>query len=313
MASRRRDRLLDYSQRARGAKFLPRPVIHEQCYSCGLQLGRSFLCGTASCFSYIMQRKSQVQLKAVPKAFSRATTISNLSDNLPNVHYTMSSAPKSVKIGIAMYNPPRGGSYGPRDPDWALAIHPTSYDAHDVKVYYIKELPRHNADANWYFGRDVCALSSLGDLIGVLHIGDVPFIAPQWDGIYPNASLSDAYMNALGSMPALDVFIEYISCPKKAGPGISHDPSIWGMEREYVLQIVALLSTSNMCYGNLPLPYVSERNAKLEASVVALKALVKVADHVNVLTFVEKKRKGPWLPFPQEGSRLPDELRLYSR
>ncbi|KAF8972192.1 hypothetical protein BDZ97DRAFT_1913419 [Flammula alnicola] len=162
---------------------------------------------------------------------------------------TMSS-PKSLKVGIAMYNLRRG-----------------------------------SGDSEWYLGHEVRALASLGDLIGVLHIGEITssFMSPPQvlhPEPYPRFVQEKYYQSSL-SIDTLDAFIKQFPRTRSGD-----DPSelfIWTHE-SYVIRILNYLSARGAM--RLPCkPIKMYPNSK--PRIAALKALPKVEGQVNVLPFAD--------------------------
>ncbi|KAF8910589.1 hypothetical protein CPB84DRAFT_1764082 [Gymnopilus junonius] len=155
----------------------------------------------------------------------------------------------STKIGIAIYA--QQGPYGrPRNPHWSLVLHPTSFSAKDVRVYHLR-----NRGNTWFLGHEVRDLPRMGDLIGVLHVADIP-----------GSAFNDAKEN-----------------PQKAFGIDQLDLFIWSCE-SYVIRALAYLGEAGAfklpCNPDGMYEYTKKR-------IAALKALPSSADEITIISYTE--------------------------
>ncbi|KAH9481258.1 hypothetical protein JR316_0005780 [Psilocybe cubensis] len=203
----------------------------------------------------------------------------------------------STKIGIAIYA--QQGTYNrPRPPHWALVLHPTSYSAPDVRVYHIR-----GRNGVWTLGHDVRELQGMGDLMGVLHIADIPpeRTAPLNDNnsthnhgqehihgepvatttTTPAPTTTAVQRLSSFQLDDLDAFIQQFPATKQGD-----DPSklfVWTCE-SYVIRVLAYLSRE----GALQLPCVPEEMYDYTRRRIAvLKALPRDGDGICIVPFAE--------------------------
>lgn len=188
----------------------------------------------------------------------------------------------STKIGIAIYA--QQGTYNrPRAPHWALVLHPSSYSATDVRVYHIR-----GRNGVWTLGQGVRDLPSMDDLMGVLHIADIPpsrsprSSSPLNDDHGESATAATA-LQRLSSfkLDDLDTFIKQFPATKSGD-----DPSalfVWTCE-SYVIRALAHLSQERvlefLCKPEEMYDYTKRR-------IAVLKSLPKDGNGICTIPFAE--------------------------
>ncbi|KAJ3508259.1 hypothetical protein NLJ89_g5850 [Agrocybe chaxingu] len=147
-----------------GARMVARAVPHEltrwHCYLMARDRRPTLDTPPINAITYHSTNSHLIVLKEHLRTM--ASSLTTTGPQVPSPPVT------GLKAGIAIYAQVDARRNRPRAPHWALVLHPTTFSEPDVRVYHIR-----GRNGVWTLGHEVCELKTLGNLVGVLSLGEV--------------------------------------------------------------------------------------------------------------------------------------------